>query len=113
MNQTRSLYGQSAHVANLSLLYKDSEHGWDGQLAASYTGGRINTVSQFVDNDLYQKGFRSDGRIGRKTTWLKGGFLMFAKANNLLNTPTEIFIKNVEQPAQFGRTESGSDRAKP
>ena len=93
VNQTRALYGQSAHVANLSLLYKDTQHGWDGQLAASYTGGRINTVSQFVDNDLYQKGFvqmdaSAEKRIGKS-------FLLFAKANNLLNTPTEIFIKNV------------------
>ncbi|MFD2570296.1 TonB-dependent receptor domain-containing protein [Spirosoma soli] len=93
VNQTRPLFGQSNHVANLSLLYKDTQHGWDGQLAASYTGGRINTVSQFVDNDLYQKGFiqmdaSAEKRIGR-------GFLLFAKANNLLNTPTEIFVKNV------------------
>ncbi|QHV97729.1 TonB-dependent receptor [Spirosoma endbachense] len=92
VNQTRSLYGQSAHVANLSLLYKDSEHGWDGQLAASYTGGRINTVSQFVDNDLYQKGFIQMDASAEKR--LGNGFLLFAKANNLLNTPTEIFIKN-------------------
>lgn len=92
VNQTRPLYGQSAHVANLSLLYKSSEHGWDGQLAASYTGGRINTVSQFVDNDLYQKGFiQMDASLEKR---IKGGFLLFAKANNLLNTPTEIFIKN-------------------
>ena len=93
VNQTRSLYGQSAHIANLSLLYKDAEHGWDGQLAASYTGPRINTVSQFVDNDLYQRGFiqmdaSAEKRIGH-------GLLLFAKANNLLNTPTEVFIKNV------------------
>ncbi|GAB3718633.1 TonB-dependent receptor [Spirosoma lituiforme] len=92
VNQTRALYGQSAHVANLSLLYKSSQHGWDGQLAASYTGGRINTVSQFVDNDLYQKGFiQMDASLEKR---IRGGFLLFAKANNLLNTPTEIFINN-------------------
>ncbi len=102
VNQTRALYGQSAHVANLSLLYKDAAHGWDGQLAASYTGGRINTVSQFVDNDLYQKGFiqmdaSAEKRIGRANSGRAnsgGGLLLFAKANNLLNTPTEIFINN-------------------
>ncbi|GAB3885854.1 TonB-dependent receptor [Spirosoma agri] len=93
VNQTRALYGQSAHIANLSLLYKDTQHGWDGQLAASYTGPRINTVSQFVDNDLYQKGFvQMDASIEKK---VGKSFLLFAKANNLLNTPTEIFIKNV------------------
>ncbi len=93
VNQTRALYGQSAHIANLSLLYKNAEHGWDGQLAASYTGPRINTVSQFVDNDLYQKGFIQMDASAEKR--IKGGFMLFAKANNLLNTPTEIFIRNV------------------
>jgi hypothetical protein len=98
VNQTRPLYGQSAHVANLSLLYKDAGRGWDAQIAASYTGGRINTVSQFVDNDLYQRGFvqmdaSAEKRIGKATS--DRGFLVFVKANNLLNTPTEIFINNV------------------
>ncbi|GAB3976196.1 TonB-dependent receptor [Spirosoma terrae] len=98
VNQTRPLYGQSAHVANLSLLYKDAGRGWDAQIAASYTGGRINTVSQFVDNDLYQRGFvqmdaSAEKRIGKPSSGR--GFLVFVKANNLLNTPTEIFINNV------------------
>lgn len=98
VNQTRPLYGQSAHVANLSLLYKNAERGWDAQVAASYTGGRINTVSQFVDNDLYQRGFvqmdaSAEKRIGKTSSGR--GFLVFVKANNLLNTPTEIFIDNV------------------
>ncbi|GAB4024684.1 TonB-dependent receptor [Spirosoma koreense] len=103
VNQTRPLFGQSEHVANLSILYKDAEHGWDAQLAGSYTGGRINTVSQFVDNDLYQKGFvqmdaSAEKRIGKARSGRAhpgGGFLLFVKANNLLNTPTEIFVNNV------------------
>lgn len=97
VNQTRPLYGQSAHVANLSLLYKDTEHGWDGQLAASYTGKRINTVSQFVDNDLYQSGFVQMDASAEKRIHIGHsgrGFLLFVKANNLLNTPTEIYINN-------------------
>ncbi len=96
VNQTRSLYGQSAHIANLSLLYRDANHGWDGQLAASYTGPRINTVSQFVDNDLYQKGFiQMDASLEKRLG--KTGLLLFGKANNLLNTPAEIFIRNINK----------------
>ncbi|WP_338868329.1 TonB-dependent receptor [Spirosoma sp. SC4-14] len=93
VNQTRPLYGQSAHVANLSFLYKDSQHGWDGQLAASYTGDRINTVSQFADNDYYQKGFVQMDASAEKR--LGHGFIAFAKANNLLNTPMEIYVRSV------------------
>ncbi|WP_375448262.1 TonB-dependent receptor domain-containing protein [uncultured Fibrella sp.] len=101
VGQTRPLYGQSAHVANVSLLYKDSDHGLDVQLAGSFTGERISTVAQFVDNDLWQKGFIQmdaslEKRLGHSATngGAAGGFILFIKANNLLNTPTEIFIKN-------------------
>ncbi len=92
VNQTRPLYGQSAHIANLTLLYKDTQTGWDAQLAANYTGERINTVSQYVNNDLWQKAFvQVDASVEKM---LPGGFAVFAKTNNLLNTPTEVYIKN-------------------
>ena len=90
--QTRPLYGQSAHIANVTLLYKDSKTGWDAQLAASYTGERINTVSQFLDNDLWQEAFiQMDASLEKKigTSWV-----IFVKANNLLDTPLRVVIKN-------------------
>lgn len=91
VNQTRPLYGQSEHVANVSLLYKDTKKGWDAQLAASYTGERINTVSQFLNNDLWQKPFvQMDASAEKK---LKHGITVFIKAGNLLNTPSKLFIK--------------------
>ncbi len=92
VEQTRPLYGQSAHIANLSLLYKDVRKGWDAQVAMGYTGPRINTVAQFVDNDLWQQGFVQMDISVEKT--FKNRLTVFAKANNLLNTPTTIFIKN-------------------
>jgi TonB-dependent receptor len=105
VDQTRPLYGQSAHIGNLSLLYKDTKNGWDAQLAGSYTGPRINTVSQFADNDLWQKGFlQMDVSVEKR---FKNNFSVFAKAGNLLNTPTEIYIKgtnskNAGLPGQGG-----------
>lgn len=96
-NQTRPLYGQSAHIANLSLLYKDQDSGWDAQLAGSYTGPRINTVSQFLDNDVWQKGFiQMDASLEKKFR----NFTLFAKANNLLNTPAQLFIKGTNPANQ-------------
>jgi outer membrane receptor protein involved in Fe transport len=91
VDQTRPLYGQADHVANLSFLYKDTKNGWDGQLAGSYTGERINTVSQFLDNDLWQSPFiQVDASLEKK---LNEHWVVFAKANNLLNTPMKVFIK--------------------
>lgn len=92
VNQTRPLYGQSEHIGNFSLLYKNNKTGWDAQLAASYTGERINTVSQFLDNDLWQEAFiQMDFSVEKK---LSDRWVIFAKANNLLNTPMRVFIKN-------------------
>ncbi len=91
VTQERPLYGQSAHIGNLSLLYKDTKKGWDAQLAMAYTGPRINTVSQFLDNDLWQKGFiQMDASLEHK---FKRNLSVFVKAANLLNTPTRLFIK--------------------
>ncbi|MDF7821393.1 TonB-dependent receptor [Runella sp. MFBS21] len=90
--QTRPLYGQAAHVANVTLLYKDTKSGWDAQVAASYTGERINTVSQFLDNDLWQEAFiQMDASVEKS---LRGKWVIFAKANNLLDTPLRVIIKN-------------------
>ncbi len=91
VNQERPLYGQSAHIANLSVLFKDTKKGWDAQVAGAYTGPRINTVSQFLNNDLWQEGFIQVDASAEKR--FKGGISVFVKANNILNTPTKLFIK--------------------
>jgi hypothetical protein len=110
VNQTRPLYGQSEHVGNISLLYKNSKLGWDAQLAGSYTGERINTVSQFLDNDLWQQAFiQMDASVEKSIT---NKWILFVKANNLLNTPLKVYIKNTnpvnnnipEQAAQNNKT---------
>lgn len=92
VQQTRPLYGQAAHVGNLTLLYKDTQSGWDAQLAGSYTGERINTVSQFLDNDLWQEAFlQMDASVEKS---FNNKWVIFAKANNLLDTPMRVIIKN-------------------
>jgi hypothetical protein len=92
VDQTRHLYGQSAHVANLTLIYKDSRRGWDAQLAGSYTGPRINTVSQFADDDLWQTGFLQLDCSAEKTIGKK--LVIYAKVNNILNTPLKVYVRN-------------------
>ena len=91
VDQSRPLFGQSEHIANLSLLYKDTKKGLDLQLAGAYTGPRINTVSQFLNNDLWQKGFIQMDASAEKR--FKSGISVFVKANNILNTPFKLFIK--------------------
>ncbi len=91
VNQSRPLQGQSKHIANFSLLYKDDNRlGLNAQLAFTYTSRRINTVSQFLDNDIWQKGFAQmdfsvEKRIAKR-------FFVYAKINNILNTPFQLEI---------------------
>jgi len=89
--QTRPLVNQAAHVANLSFLYKDVDKGWDGQLSAAYTGDRIVVASRYLDSDYWEKAaINLDASIEKS---FKNGLSLFAKANNLLNTPTIRFVK--------------------
>jgi outer membrane receptor protein involved in Fe transport len=91
VSQTRPLFGQSAHVANLSLLYQSKHNGLSAQLAWSYTGDRIYSVSRYIDNDLWQKGFfQLDFSAEKK---FSKGLSVFVKAQNLLNTHVTVYIK--------------------
>ena len=94
--QTRPLQGQSNHIANLSLIYKNGRFGLDAQLAWVYTGQRINIVSAYKDLDYWQRGtsqvdFSAEKRFGSGA----GGaarFSMFAKLANLLNNPIIVDV---------------------
>jgi TonB-dependent receptor len=89
VSQSRPLNNQAANVFNLSLLFKQSD--WDGQIAFSYTGERLNTISRFENDDIWQGGyFQLDASIEKS---LKRGISLFAKASNLLNTPMVLFLK--------------------
>lgn len=91
VSQIRPLFGQSAHGGNISLIYKGSNNGFSSQLAFSYTGDRIYTVSRYIDNDLWQKGFwQMDASAEKK---LNQGFSLFVKAHNLLNSHVKVYIK--------------------
>ena len=88
--QTRPLQGQSDHIANLSLIYKNGRSGIDAQVAWVYTGRRINIVSAYKDLDYWQRGtsqvdFSAEKRFGSR-------FSVFAKLTNLLNNPIIVDI---------------------
>jgi TonB-dependent receptor len=89
--QTRPLQGQAANTGNASLLYKNTKAGIDAQLSLSYTGERIAAVSQYYGLDTWEKAstfldFSAQKDLGKH-------FIIFVKANNLLNTPYRLFIK--------------------
>lgn len=94
-DQTRPLQGQAANIGNASLLYKDQKLGIETQLSVAYTGERLAAVSNYYGLDTWEKpstylDFSAQKKIGRH-------FIIFCKANNLLNTPYELFIKQDNQ----------------
>ena len=95
VTQKRPLVNQAPHTANLSLLYKDTNHGWNAQLAASYTGAKLALVSPFKDADQWDKAlFGLDFSAEKK---FDNGLSVFFKANNLLDAKRERYIKTVNE----------------
>ncbi|NLR91797.1 TonB-dependent receptor [Flammeovirga agarivorans] len=96
--EERPLQGQAAHIANLSLLYKNTDAGLDVQLATVYTGDRIHSLSAFYGNDMWQRGFFQmdlsvEKRINPKT-------IVYLKAYNLLDNAYEVEIRQPINEAQ-------------
>ena len=95
VTQTRPLVNQAPHTANLSLLYKDTENGWNAQFAASYTGTKLALVSPFKDADQWDKAMFGLDLSAEKQ--FKNGLSIFLKANNLLDTKRERYLKTVKE----------------
>jgi TonB-dependent receptor len=91
VSQTRPLFGQSANVGNISLLYKGTSNGISTQIAFSYTGDRIYTVSRYIDNDQWQKAFWQMDASAEKR--FENGISVYFKAQNLLNSHVKVYIK--------------------
>lgn len=54
VSETRPLQGQSNHIGNLSLIYKNPKLGLDIQAALVYTGERISFVSPYAGLHYWQ-----------------------------------------------------------
>lgn len=103
--QKRPLQGQSKHVANASLLYKNPRLGLDVQLAYVYTGARIVQVGQYLGLDYWQRAqsqldFSAEKRLTKPDKAF--GLTAYVKVQNLLNTPYQVDILAPGAPAGAG-----------
>jgi outer membrane receptor protein involved in Fe transport len=104
--ESRPLQGQSAHLANLSLLYRAG--GWDWRVSAIYTGRRIYSASGWYGLDYWQRGFTVlDAAVERK---LGHGWKVFVKADNLFGTSTTVDLLRAN-PDFASRLLPGQERA--
>jgi hypothetical protein len=103
--QKRPLQGQSKHVANASLLYKNPASGFEMQLAYVYTGARIVQVGQFLGLDYWQRAqsqldFSAEKRLTKADR--RFSLTAYVKVQNLLNTPYQVDILAGGAPEQLG-----------
>jgi TonB-dependent receptor len=88
INEKRPMQGQSNHVANISLLYRNVKAGLNCQLSFLYQGNRISDISFYYKQDIYQKNYLDLSLSVDKTI---GKYLVFfIKLSNLLNSPNEM-----------------------
>ncbi len=88
--ETRPLQGQSNHIGNLSLIYKNPKIGFDLQVALVYTGERINFISPYLGLHYWQSpttqlDISFEKRIVRRLTF-------YGKINNLTDAPYELSL---------------------
>lgn len=89
VNEKRPLQGQSDHIGNVSLLYKNIQKQWDAQLVLNYTGKRLAVVSPFEGADQYM---RPMSILDLSVEKGFNRFVVFLKANNLLDTPYQLIV---------------------
>jgi TonB-dependent receptor len=89
--EKRPLQGQTAHIGNLSLLYKDVRHGAFAQLAYEYQGTTLAQTSVYANSDYYQHPMNTLAFSAEKD--IHKHFTLFGKFNNLLNTATKQYVQ--------------------
>jgi outer membrane receptor protein involved in Fe transport len=90
VEETRPLQGQSNHIGNLSLIYKNPKIGFDFQVAGVYTGERISFLSPYAGLNYWQSPTTTldlsfEQRIVK-------GFTIYGKINNITNAPFELSL---------------------
>jgi len=90
VSETRPMQGQSNHIANISLIYKNPTIGFDAQVAFVYTGERLSVLNTYSGLHYWlqpttQLDVSFEKRIVKK-------FTLYGKINNLTNTPSVTSI---------------------
>lgn len=90
VSETRPLQGQSNHIGNISILFKDPKLGLDIQTALVYTGERITFISPYLGLNYWQSpttqlDFSFEKKILKTLSF-------YGKINNLTNTPYKLSL---------------------
>jgi len=92
LTETIPLAGQSPHIINAALIYRDAAKGFKCQLVYTMQGKNLKQISSYYGQDIYQQAYNDLGATLEKRIYKK--FLCFAKVNNLLNSKLEYVYKD-------------------
>lgn len=94
----RPLQGQTNHIVNVSVLYKDVRHGAFAQLSYEYQGKTLAQTSLYYQSDYYQRPMNTLAFSIEKD--IHKHWTIFGKFNNLLNTPSVEFVQGTLEVAR-------------
>ena len=89
--ETIPLVGQSPHIVNLALMYRDIAKGFKCQVVYTMQGKNLKQISSYYGQDVYQMAFHDLGATIEKKIYKN--FLIYGKVNNLLNSMVQYESK--------------------
>ena len=97
VDEERPLQGQSKHLANAALLYKNTKTGTDVQFNWQFTGSRLALVSPYYNMDNWMKDMHTFDISAEQK--IAKNFYVFAKLQNLFKAKYQVYVK--KQPANI------------
>jgi len=91
LTETIPLVGQSPHIVNAALIYRDIEKGFKCQLVYTMQGKNLKQIASYYGQDVYQLTFHDLGATIEKKVY--ENFMLYAKVNNLLNSKVQYESK--------------------
>ena len=91
LTETIPLAGQSPHIVNAALIFRDVKKGFKCQLVYTMQGKNLKQISSYYGQDIYQLAFHDLGATMEKKIYNR--FLLYAKINNLLNSKVQFESK--------------------
>lgn len=99
VKETRPLQGQSKHIGNASLLYRNQKAGMNAQISGVFTGRRISSLSAYEGMDYWQGDYIQMDFSAEKTIFHNA--VVYVKINNLLSTPLLEFVNKPNTQGNF------------
>jgi len=86
------LVGQSPHIVNAAIIYRDNDRGLKCQLVYTMQGKNLKNIYPYYGLDTYQKAYHDLGATIEKSVVKK--IMIYSKINNLLDSQVEYYTKS-------------------